>query len=174
MAGTSMGVRARMSLATIALKRIEAAFAGRPQPSVMTDSLQLSDVEYEEAMAFKDVRWQEVTFAQVQRNSDAVFWFAPEAFCYFLPGILAAGLKEGRWDANAYDSLIGMLDRSPEPDNWDDFFLPRWMLLTADEVEAVAAWASWLAEVQPDAFHANTYERVQDTLTLLWERRGGA
>ena len=25
-----------------------------------------------------------------------VFWFAPAAFCYYLPGLLAAGLKENR------------------------------------------------------------------------------
>lgn len=155
------------TLARTALAQIDRAFAKRSPPSVMTDSKQLSDAEYEEVMSFDGMRWQDVTFAQVQRCADAVFWFAPDAFCYYLPGFLAAGLKENRTDTNAYDSLIGCLDRSPEPDYWDDFFLPRWPLLSDAEVDAVAAWARWLEAVGPEAFHANTYERVQDTLTLL-------
>lgn len=153
--------------ATIALEKISRAFAERSAPSVMTDSKQLSDAEYEEVMSFHGMRWQDVTFEHVQRCPDAVFWFGPEAFCYYLPGMLSAGLKENRNDTNAYDSLIGCLDRSPEPDYWDDFFRPRWPLLTAAEVDAVAAWAQWLEIFEPDAYHPNTYERVQDTLTLL-------
>ena len=153
--------------AAIALAKIDEAFAERSPPSNMTDSQQLSDVEFEEVMSFEGIRWQDVTFEHVQRCSDAVFWFAPEAFCYYLPGILSAGLKENRTDANAYDALIGMLDRSPEPDYWDAFFLPRWPLLSATEIDAVAAWGRWFEIVEPDAFHENTYERVQDTLNLL-------
>lgn len=159
--------------AEIALDLIERAFAGRSRPPVMTDSMQLSDVEYAEVMSFEGLAWQDVTFEQVRVQADAVFWFAPEAFCYYLPGLLAAGLREGRSDTNAYDALIGMLDRSPEPDGWDDFFQPRWTLLTAAELDAVAAWVMWLATVLPDAFHANSYDRSLDTLELLKARRAG-
>jgi hypothetical protein len=156
--------------AALALELIGVAFAERARPTVMTTSQQLSDLEYEEVMSYEGMDWQDVNFAQVEKHSDAVFWFAPEAFCYYLPGILAAGLREARWDANAYDSLIGMLDRSPEPDYWDDFFRPRFTLLTTAELESVGAWARWLQDVDPGAFHANTFERVQQSLTLLKER----
>ena len=105
--------------AKVALGLVETAFAERAPPAVMTVSLQLSDAEYAEVMAFDGLVWPEVTFALAEANADAVFWFAPEAFCYYLPGLLAAGLKEHRWDSNAYDALIGMLDRSPVPDYWD-------------------------------------------------------
>jgi hypothetical protein len=155
------------ALAATALDKIAEAFAHRAPPAVLTDSKQLSDFEYDEVMSFNGMRWQDITFSQIEQNPDAVFWFAPEAFCYYLPGILSAGLRENRCDTNAYDSLIGCLDRSPEPDYWDDFFLPRWTLLTVEETAAVAAWARWLEIVQPEAYHANTYDRVQDTLTLL-------
>ncbi len=154
-----------------AIEKIEAAFVHRAPPTVMSDSKQLADFEYEEVMSFGGMRWQDVTFEQVERNSDAVFWFSPEAFCYYVPGILSASLKENRWDANAYDSIIGMLDRSPEPDYWDDFFHPRWTRLTVPEVDAVDAWIHWLELVQPDAFHGNSYERAHDTLALLVDRR---
>ena len=62
---------------------------------------------------------------------------------------------------------LGMLDCGPQPDFWYDFFAPRWPGLTTGPVEAVAARARWLQAVQPDAFHANAYERVQATLELL-------
>lgn len=161
------------ALAAAALDLIDSAFTDRPPPSEVTDSLQLSDVEYDEVMSFDGMRWRDVTFAQIEQHCDAVFWFSPEAFCYFLPGIMAAGMRENRWHTNAYDALIGMLDRSPNPDYWDDFFLPRWPRLSADQVEAVAAWASWLQAVEPEAFHSNTGERVHATLELL-KRRPGA
>lgn len=156
-----------------ALAQIGAAFADRSPPSVMTTSKQLSDVEYEEVMSFDGMSWQDVTFEQVRRYPDAVFWFAPEAFCYYLPGLMAAGLRENRTDSNAYDSLIGMLDRSPEPAYWDDFFLPRWTELTAAELDAVAAWVEWLESVEPHPVYENTYDRCRETLRLLKERRTG-
>ena len=157
----------RESQAAIALDLISNAFYNRVPPLLLTDSMQLTDCEYAEVMSFQGLGWQDVTFAQVEQYPDAVFWFSPEAFCYYLPGILVAGLRENRWDSNAYDSLIGCLDRSPEPDYWDDFFLPRWPLLSTEEIDAVAGWVRWLAIVRPDEIHGNVYERVQDTLTLL-------
>jgi hypothetical protein len=124
-------------------------------------------------MSFDGMHWRDVAFDQVEKNADAVFWFSPEAFCYYLPGLLAAGLKENRTDSNAYDALIGMLDRSPEPDHWDDFFAPRWPLLSDAEIEAVRAWVRWLESVYPELFPSNTSERVDDTLTLLQLARDG-
>lgn len=158
-------------LATSALNRIEAAFGDNPPPAAMSDSKQLLDFEYDEVMSFEGMAWRDVVFDQVERYSGAIFWFSPEAFRYYLPGFLCAGLREGRCDANAYDALIGMLDRSPDPGLWDDFFLPRWPSLTDSELEAVAAWVEWLKAIQPDAFFHNTYERVQDTLDLLRQHR---
>lgn len=152
----------------LALDLIRDAFAERPRPEVMTTSLQLSDLELAEVMAFHGMRWQEVTFDHVERYGDAVYGFAAEAFCYYLPGILSACLREGRWNANVCDSLINMLDRSPEPYYWDDFFLPRWPRLSDVELDAVAAWTSWLELVRPEVFD-NAYERVREQLRLLKE-----
>ena len=160
------------TLSASALELLAAAFADRGRPAVLTDSKQLSDSEYAEVLAYDGMGWRDLSFAQVEANPDAVFWFAPEAFRYYLPGVLAAGLRENRWDANTYDSLIGMLDRSPEPEYWDDFFLPRWTLLSAAELDSVAAWVRWLEAIEPDSFRHNTYERVHDTLSLLKERCG--
>ena len=148
------------TLAAVALERIRTAFAERTVPSALTDSMQLSDSEYAELMSFQGLRWQDVDFDQVRQSADALFWFSPEAFVYYLPGILAAGLREARTDSNAYNALIGMLD-------WDEFFVPRWSLLSADEIDGVAAWLDWLQSVESDEVFSGTYHRAQDTLTLL-------
>lgn len=149
------------------LQLIRDAFADRAPPTILTSSKQLTDVEYAEVMSFDQLDWQAVRFDLIERCADAVFWFAPEAFCYYLPGFLCAGLQENRTDTNTYDALIGMLDRSPEPDYWDDFFLPRWTLLSVGEIDAVSAWARWLLSVDPSVAGGKIAQRVQDTLTLL-------
>jgi hypothetical protein len=64
------------SQAAVALGLIESAFAGRSAPSLMTDSLQLSDSEYAEVMSFQGLRWRGVTCAQIQQYSDSVSWFS--------------------------------------------------------------------------------------------------
>jgi len=156
-----------------ALALVGVAFADRPAPASLTDSMQLSDAECQQVMSFDAMTWQDVGFQQVQRCSDAVFWLSPEAFCYFLPGLLTASLREGSLAANAYEALIGMLDRSPEPAFWDDFFAPRWTLLSPLEVEAVAAWVDWFEALEPAAFYQGTFDRARGTLRLLRERIGG-
>jgi hypothetical protein len=160
-------------LSRTALSLIAAAFAHHPRPREMSDSKQLLDHEYAEVMAFDGLDWKAVSADLVERCCDAVFWFSPEAFGYYLPGILSAGLRDNRTDFNAYDSIVGMLDRSPEPENWDAFFAPRWTRLNAPELDAVAAWVRWLEVVEPDAYRANTYERVHETLRLLRNRQAG-
>jgi len=161
------------SAADRARNLIEAAFADRARPAHLFDSKQLLDFEYDEVMLFDQMRWQDVEIAHVDRAPDAVFWFSPEAFCYYLPGFLVAGLRENNVDSNAFDSIIGCLDRSPEPDYWDDFFRPRFTQFKVSELEAVSAWVRWMEMVQPDAFDPITYQRAQDTLELLkWQATG--
>jgi hypothetical protein len=166
-----MANEAREALRSRALELIGSAFSGRDVPAILTDSMQLSDVEYEEVMSFEGMRWEDVTIDQVRDYSDAVFWFAPEAFCYYLPGFLAASSRADGLDANAFDALIGMLDRSPEPAYWDDFFAPRWTLLSAPELDAVVAWVDWFESVEPESFHDGTYDRARETLRLLKQRQ---
>jgi hypothetical protein len=130
----------------------------------------LSDSEYEEVMSFEGLKWQDVTLTLVEDAPGAVFWFSPEAFCYYLPGVLSAGLRSGRSDLLYFDSLIGCLDHSPEPAYWDDFFYPRFTLLSPEEIDAVSAWALWMELIEPDGYHEFTYLRVQGTLDLLRQR----
>ncbi|MBT8145756.1 MAG: hypothetical protein KJN90_02830 [Gammaproteobacteria bacterium] len=159
--------------AETALKLIRSAFANRETPTEITDSNQLSDSEYQEVISFEGLQWQDVSVALVEQAPDSVFWFSPEAFCYYLPGVLSAGISTGRSDLLYSDALIGCLDRSPELDYWDDFFYPRFTLLSAEEINAVSAWARWMALVEPEAYLEFTYQRVQGTLDLLRQRAIG-
>ena len=154
-------------------KLINAAFADRMPPAILSDSKQLLEFEYDEVMLFDQMRWQDVEITHVEEAPDAVFWFSPEAFCYYLPGFLVAGLRENNVDSNAFDSIIGCLDRSPEPDNWDDFFRPRFAQFKTAELDGISAWVCWMEMMQPDTFHESTYQRVRDTLELLnWQAAG--
>lgn len=153
-----------------ALDQVQSAFSDRAPPKKITDSKQLSDSEYAEVMSFEELKWREVSVALIEQAPDAVFWFSPEAFCYYLPGVLTAGLRAGRSDLLYFDSLIGCLDRNPEPDYWDDFFFPRFTLLSPEEITAVSAWAHWMELVEPDGYHELTYQRVKGTLELLRQR----
>jgi hypothetical protein len=51
-----MANEARETLRARALELIRSAFARRGAPAVMTDSMQLSDAEYEEVMPFDGMR----------------------------------------------------------------------------------------------------------------------
>ena len=149
---------------------IEAGFAGRNPPALMYDSKQLLDFEYDEVMSFDQMRWQDVMLSHVDQAPGAVFWFSPEAFCYYMPGFLAAGLRENNVASLAFDSIIGCLAQAPEPDNWNDFFRPRFTRFQIAELDAILAWVCWMEMQQPDAFHENTYQQVRDTLELLkWQ-----
>jgi hypothetical protein len=64
-----------------------------------------------------------------------------------------------------------MLDRSPDPNSWDEFFIARWPLLTARECEATQAWILWLSSFDDGSYSEIALARAFDTLELLKERR---
>jgi len=66
-----------------------------------------------------------------------------------------------------------MLDRSPDPATWDDFFVPRWTQLTPAECEATQAWILWLSSFGESSYFENSLDRAFDTLELLKQRARG-
>ncbi len=153
------------------MELIREAFATRVMPDVLFSSVQLTEDEIEEVLSFQGKHWSTVTCDQLEAYSYAIYWFSPEAFCYYLPGILSAGIKEKKSDLLVYDSIIRKLDRSPEPAYWDDFFLTRWPLLSAKECEAVQEWVLWLAPLESPACYENTFSRAFETLDLLKHKK---
>src|ERR1700722_5824891 len=104
------------------LNFIENAFAARARPDVVRDMSFASDDIYGDADAFAGMDWRNITCAMLDKHYDAIHGFSPLAFCYYLPGIYTAGIRESRPDLLVNQGLIITLDRGNTPASWDDLF----------------------------------------------------
>lgn len=147
------------------IKYIQNAFAERSSYKVISLSEQLSAEEKQEVNFFENQNRYNLTGDILEEHFEAISWFSPEAFCFFLPGILTTGIRE-HTDLLMYDSIIFTLDRSPNIDFWDEFFIKRWTLLTNNECDAVQRWLLWLLD-NSTAYDAITLDRAFETLELL-------
>lgn len=149
-------------------EKIESAFSHREKPTVLSTSTSLAPDETEELDRFADKLWSDITCIDVQNIGDAIYHFSGEAFCYFLPGFLLAGIRTDDPESLAFNYIIYSLDRSPVVEYWDAQFLSRWPLLTTDEISAVQEWLLWLVEALDDPDPTgNAFDRCFDTLELL-------
>ena len=146
---------------------IESAFKNRKAPTILTNSKQLDDAEFQELMAFSHKEWDEINCSLLEENFEVINWFSPQAFCFFLPAICLAAIKEKMPDLLISDSIIQMLDRSPTPSYWDTFFVERWALLTPEECEAIQEWLLWLSSCEEVIYDELTISRAFDTLDFL-------
>jgi hypothetical protein len=151
---------------------IEKAFAKRERPQTVRDMSRPADEIYSDADAFAGKDWREVTCALLEKHYNATSGFSPEAFCYYLPGIYVAGMREGRPDLLVNDALIIGLDRGNAPASWDDFFRERWPRLTPQECEATQRWILWLSEFDPPPIEDASLSRAYDTMDLLAHQTG--
>lgn len=135
----------------------------------MLASEQLASHELADAQAFIGKQWADITCDELEEHFEAIYWMQPAAFLYLLPGILLASINENRPDIIVVDSIIGMLDRSPDRKLWDDFFGDRWPLLTRNECEAVQCWTLWLSSIENSSLSQDSLSRAFDTLELLKE-----
>lgn len=154
------------------LSFIEQAFGARARPEQVRDMSRPTDEIYGDADAFAGMDWRDVTCDLLDKHSDAVHGFSPEAFCYYLPGIYSAGMREGRPDLLVNHSLIMGLDRGNAPASWDDFFRERWPRLTPQECEATQRWILWLEEFDPPPISDASLSRAYDTMDLLAHQAG--
>ena len=149
------------------LEEIESAFSDRQMPqSAVRNDAPATD-EYLEAKCFSGKHWKDFSCADLDRLSGAIFGFSPEAFCFYLPGILAASIRENNPDTMMSQSIINMLDRIAAPSSWDDFFGARWPLLSPAECAAIQNWILWLTEFEPPIFGDGPLSRAYDTLDLI-------
>ena len=146
---------------------IRSAFAWRGRPERATNSSELTSDELQSLMAVFALDWRDTTATIWDRYSEAVSYFSPEAFCYYLPGIMLAAMEEGSANNSAASSVIWALDRSPRIDWWDEQFSLRWPLLTLIELSAVEAWIVWLSSITRSNHDDVSLGRAMDTLQLL-------
>lgn len=153
------------------LTQIYDAFSQRLSPTAVVPPNHPTTHEYSEALHFHGRDWRTITCDEWERYSDAIYAFLPSAFCYFLPGMLSAEINENRGGILITSALLNMLDRSPNEDTWDAFFVERWTLLTTLESRAVQQWILWLVDQQA-GFDDDTLMRSYDTLEILAAKHG--
>jgi hypothetical protein len=107
--------------------------------------IQLDD-DVEDALWFSGRDWHELTWQNWQEHSDAVFFFDPEAFAYYLPSILLLSAQNTNDSLNAADSLIGELDRSPDPEGWTEGLVRRFLGLNPAELDVLKEWLLQVCE----------------------------
>ena len=149
-------------------EKITAAFSHRKKPAVLSTSTSAALCEYtaKELNNFAHKTWYEIDCDLIDDSVDGIASFTGDAYCYFLPGILIAGIESGNRNLSAFDRIIDKLDRSPVVEYWDDSFLSRWPLLTTTEISAVQEWLQWYFDEEFDEW-GNTHERCFETLELL-------
>ena len=148
-------------------KTIRQAFAHRARPTILSTSSQLSQTELMDLIAFSGFEWDKVDADMWEKYFDMISLFSPEAFCYYLPGVCTASLREKRPDLIVASAVIGMLDRTPTPEWWDDFFVERWPRLTAPECQAIQQWVWWLTALPGNSHSEESLMRALHTLELL-------
>lgn len=140
--------------------QIREAFRDRAYPGddnlVDGDDLERIDIRRD----FKGWRWEKVPPAIIEHNYSSLYFFTPEAFCYYLPAYLTYSLGPTGATSNVPDStLFSLTSFSPE-------LRAARRLMTAAEREAICAYLRSVAA----AAHEDNQE-VDDALEairLLW------
>jgi hypothetical protein len=151
------------------LSFIAEAFQSRAIPKFIVEPGSPDTDIYQDAQHFAGRAWEQLTCAELQQYHSATAGFSPEAFCYFLPGIYSAGIKENQPNLIVNDALVGSLDRGNAPNSWDEFFLQRWPQLTPQECAATQRWLLWLSD--SGNLQDIALSRAFDTLNLLTNQR---
>ena len=157
-------------------ERIERAFEHREMPDSvvdMTNRFQI-DSDVEEALWFKGRNWHSITWDDWQKHSDAIFFFDPEAFAYYLPSLLLLSSQNPDEALMAADSLINELDQSPDPEGWTDGLVRRFLGLDPAELDVMKDWLLQVCEYVPykgwgiaASGPGDTFGRAFDTLNLV-------
>jgi hypothetical protein len=135
-------------------QQIEAAFAHAEYPGDSNIAYDQSGGHLEcnqVARRFRAKQWKNLKIEFLRRNADAVFFFTPMAYAYFLPAFLLASIRDPSHadviPGNLVVSLSPSLSRA-EPEQ----FLNRAENLTVPQRRAVAQFLNHLATEHAAAF----------------------
>ncbi|SRR6266480_4434545 len=112
------------------IERIEAAFENVPRPR--SDAVVNPTYDDEGVTAvFSDKTWKDISIDQLRTHHDALSFFSPEAFHYFLPAFMVAELKDPVAAGQIGPSLLFHFSR-PEQ-FWEPELKQRLALLTPEQ-----------------------------------------
>ncbi|GLH80853.1 hypothetical protein SSBR45G_57620 [Bradyrhizobium sp. SSBR45G] len=147
------------------VRQIECAFAHREKPEVLINR-PVPVADDEDALWFAGRDWREITPRDWRDHSDAFFRFTPDAFRYYLQSILCLVAKNPDETLLVADALIDCLDRTPNPEWWDQFLLDRLCGLQMDEYDAISAWIAMLSE-SSKLYDGDSLLRAYQTIHLM-------
>ena len=125
---------------------------------------------YVEANAFKGMNWKEVARDFAHRYRDAVFWFTPNAFHYYLPAFMAATLYGKGMDELFAGSIVRLL-RFDEDLGFRKFRKERWSLLADGQCAELLRWLIFLRNtVDDESIYTEDLEAAIETVKArAWE-----
>ncbi len=133
-------------------EKIERAFAARLKPAQVRlgdECLQL-DSDTDEAIWFSGRDWHGLTRKDWEEHSAAIFFFDSDSFAYYLPSLLLLATGNPPESLSAVESLIGLLDRTPDPEALKDWYLAeRFLGLRREELEVLKEWLLEICEYAP-------------------------
>lgn len=147
--------------------QIEKAFSWRRKPDVLTSNHELTADELFDVIIFSKISWQETTSSLWEKHFDVIHFFIPEAFKYFLPGILKASIVDNTPSLIVCEDLISSLNRSPNYHGWETYFLERWEGLTIDEYDVLDEWLLWQSNFVTSQEESMSLSIAMRTLEIL-------
>lgn len=156
------------------LDDLEIVFSGRVFPEVVCSVAGVSKDELEEVESFCSSACDGLSVDLLEFYFDVVCLLSPDAFIYFLPKIIRCSVDEGCPGLLVNQSFVRMLDRSPDPEMWDDFFISRWAVLSKDECGVIEEWLLWLAASDPELYSDASIDRALGTISLIKTKPGRA
>lgn len=153
------------------INKLHEAFGHRAKPVNLIRSKELSEDEIAGIHAVGKFKWDELPLEVLEKNFDAITLMSPEAFVYYLPGVILASIREGVSNSISAVALISMLDRTPSRELWDSYFHARWSLLRVSELNVVSEWILWIDNRGDFSLEELSLIRALENLDLL---RAGA
>jgi hypothetical protein len=121
-------------------QKIKCAFEHRLKPNAIINYQDAPDSDESDALWFSGRDWSEITCADWENHSGALYAFTSEAFAYYLPSILSLSSSQPKKWLWPTDTLLRILDRSPVIEYWDSFITTRLIGLEAAEYEVLKDW----------------------------------
>ncbi len=125
------------------LQVINEAFVNVPFPKAEELAASGGDEASAEANAFRGKLWHELSAGFLHRNRDALFWFTPEAFHYYLPAYLTACVETEDINALYVHNVLSFL-RPPENETLAHFRRERLSMLSHKQLDVLEKWLEWL------------------------------
>jgi hypothetical protein len=118
------------------------------------------------AQSFRGKDWRSLAPQFLRNNADALFFFSPAAFVFFLPAFLQMSLEDFDHGDIIPTNILISLEPSASTEI-DDEFERQIANLTPSQRKTIAAYLQYLATERSDFFPSNTPQKILD---MYWSK----